>query len=141
VYRKLRGGLDFAKVASLVSLDKETAKSGGDLGYFNPFLIPPGKFSPELLDMIFIFNKGNVGGPAKMDDGIHILKATDVKGDSNEFEKVKALLSRRITTDKLMESLKKSYKVKLDKRAVAKLAPFPSVGGSPAPGGKAAGTP
>jgi peptidyl-prolyl cis-trans isomerase C len=141
VYHKLRGGLDFAKVASLVSLDKETAKSGGDLGYFNPFLIPPGKFSPELLDMIFIFNKGNVGGPAKMDDGIHILKATDVKGDSNEFEKVKALLSRRITTDKLMESLKKSYKVKIDKGAVAKLAPFPSAGGSPAPGGKAAGAP
>jgi parvulin-like peptidyl-prolyl isomerase len=49
VYRKLRGGLDFAKVASEVSLDKETAKSGGDLGYFNPFLIEQGRFSPEFL--------------------------------------------------------------------------------------------
>lgn len=139
VYHKLRGGLDFAKVAASISLDKETAKSGGDLGYFNPFQIPPGKFSPELLEMIFIFNKGNVGGLAKMDDGIHILKATDIKGDPNDFEKLKSLISRRIITDKLMESLKKSYKVKIDKGAVAKLVPFPSAGGSPAPGGKAAG--
>jgi peptidyl-prolyl cis-trans isomerase C len=141
VYHKLRGGMDFAKVAASMSLDKESAKSGGDLGYFNPFLTPPGKFSPELLDMIFILNKGIVGGPAKMDDGVHILKATDIKGDPNEFKEVKALISRRITTDKLMESLKKSYKVKIDKEAVAKLAPFPSAGGSPAPGGKAAGAP
>lgn len=128
VYHKLRGGMDFAKAASLVSLDKETAKSGGDLGYFNPFLMTPGKFSPELLEMIFIFNKGNVGGPAKMDDGIHILKATDIKGDPNEFSELKLLIARRITTDKLMESLKKSYKIKIDKDAVAKLAPFPSAG-------------
>ncbi|MFZ4438636.1 MAG: peptidylprolyl isomerase [Syntrophales bacterium] len=141
VYHKLRAGMDFAKVASLVSLDKETAKSGGDLGYFNPFLIPPGKFSPELLEMIFILNKGIVGGPAKLDDGIHILKATDIKGDPNEFEKVKSLISRRIITDKLMESLKKNYKVIIDKGAVAKLAPLPTVGGYPAPGGKAAGAP
>jgi foldase protein PrsA len=141
VYRKLRGGIDFAKVAASMSLDKETAKSGGDLGYFNPFLIPPGKFSPELLEMIFILNKGIVGGPAKVDDGIHILKATDIKGDFNDFEKVKGLISRRIITDKLMESLKKSYKIKIDKEAVAKLAPFPSAGGSPAPGGKATGAP
>lgn len=141
VYHKLRAGMDFAKVASLVSLDKETAKSGGDLGYFNPFLIPPGKFSPELLEMIFILNKGIVGGPAKLDDGIHILKATDIKGDPNEFEKVKSLISRRIITDKLMESLKKNYKVLIDKGAVAKLAPLPTVGGNPAPGGKAAGAP
>jgi peptidyl-prolyl cis-trans isomerase C len=141
VYRKLRGGLDFAKVAASISLDKGTAKSGGDLGYINPFLIPPGKFSPELLDMIFILSKGIVGGPAKMDDGIHILKATDIKGNPNEFEKVKSLISRRITTDKLMESLKKSYEVKIDKAAVAKLAPLPPGDGSPAQGGKAAGPP
>jgi parvulin-like peptidyl-prolyl isomerase len=139
VYHKLRGGLDFAKVASLVSLDKKTAKSGGDLGYFNPFLIDQGKFSPELLEMIFILNKGMVGGPAKMDDAIHILKATDIKGDPNEFEMVKSLISRRITTDRLMESLKKSYGVKINKEAVAKLAPFPSAGGNPATGGQPAG--
>jgi parvulin-like peptidyl-prolyl isomerase len=141
VYHKLRGGMDFAKVAASMSLDKETAKSGGDLGYFNPFLIPPGKFSPELLEMIFILNKGIVGGPAKMSDGIHILKATDIKGNANEFSELKLLIARRITTDKLMESLKNNYKVKIDKDAVAKLAPFPSAGGSPAPGGKAAGAP
>ena len=141
VYHKLRGGLDFSKVAVKVSLDKETAMSGGDLGYVNPFLIPPGKFSPELVEMIFILNKGLVGGPGKMNDGIHILKATDTKGDFNEFTKVKSLISRRITTDKLMESLKKSYTVKIDKGAVAKLGPFPSVGGSPAPGVKSAGAP
>ena len=138
VYHKLRGGLGFAKAAASISLDKETAKSGGDLGYLNPFLIPPGKFSPELMEMIFILNKGNVGGPAKMDDGIHILKATDIKGDPNEFEKMKSLISRRITTDKLMESLKKSYKVTIDKGTVAKLAPFPTVGNSPAQGGQVA---
>jgi parvulin-like peptidyl-prolyl isomerase len=138
VYRNLRGGLDFAKLASEVSLDKETAKSGGDLGYFNPFLIEQGRFSPELLEIIFILNKANVGGPVRMDDGFHILKATDIKGNPNEFEKVKSLISRRITTDKLMESLKKSYKVTIDREAVAKLAPFPSTGGSPAPSGQPA---
>jgi parvulin-like peptidyl-prolyl isomerase len=141
VYHKLRGGLDFAKVAAKVSLDKETVKSGGDLGYFNPFQIPPGKFSPELLEMIFILDKGRVGGPGKMNDDIHILKATDIKGDSNAFNELKLLISRRITTDKLMESLKKNYKIKIDKEAMAKLAPFPSVGGSPAQSGQAAGPP
>jgi parvulin-like peptidyl-prolyl isomerase len=104
-------------------------------------LIEQGKFSPELLEIIFILNKANVGGPVKRDDGIHILKATDIKGDPNEFEKVKSLISRRITTDKLMESLKKSYEVKIDKAAVAKLAPLPPGDGSPAQGGKAAGPP
>jgi parvulin-like peptidyl-prolyl isomerase len=80
-----------------------------------------------------------MGGPVKTNDGIHILKATDIKGDLNEFEKVKTLISRRITTDKLMESLKKSYKVNIDKGAVAKLLTLPTVGGSPAPGGQPAG--
>jgi hypothetical protein len=37
-----------------------------------------------------------------------------------------------------MESLQKSYKVKINKEAVAKLAPFPTVGGSPAQGSQVA---
>lgn len=123
VYSRLQVGEDFKKVASEVSLDKATAKSGGDMGMFKR-----GEMKPELEQVAFSLKKGDVSMPIKLQDGIHILKSTDTKGTIVEFEKVKGVITQRVgaerqkeSFDKLLENLKKNYKVEINKDVLSKL--------------------
>jgi peptidyl-prolyl cis-trans isomerase C len=124
VYERLRKGEDFGKVASELSLDKATAKSGGDLGSFKR-----GEMAKELEEAAFKLKKGEPSMPVKMKDGIHILKVTDVKGTAADFDTVKGAIVQRLTSmkqkegfDKYIEDLKKTYKTEVNKDALAKLA-------------------
>jgi len=130
VYERLKKGEDFAKIASEVSLDKTSAKSGGDLGNFKR-----GEMKPELEDVAFRLKKGEISMPIRLKDGIHIIKVTDAKGAILDFDKVKGLIGQRLTAekqregfDKFIESLKKKHKIEINKDALAKinLAPAPS---------------
>lgn len=123
VYEKIQKGEDFAKIASATSIDKASAKSGGDMGNFKR-----GDMAPELENVAFRLKKGELGMPVQMKDGIHIMKATETKGAPVEFERVKSLLSQKLTVekqresfDKFLENLKKSYKVEINKDAIAKI--------------------
>ncbi|MCL5061934.1 MAG: peptidylprolyl isomerase [Nitrospiraceae bacterium] len=129
VYERLKKGEDFAKIASEVSLDKTSAKSGGDLGNFKR-----GEMKPELEDVAFRLKKGEISMPIRLKDGIHIIKVTDAKGAILDFDKVKGLIGQRLTAekqregfDKFIESLKKKHKIEINKDALAKinLAPAP----------------
>jgi peptidyl-prolyl cis-trans isomerase C len=123
VLERLQKGEDFAKVASALSQDKASAKSGGDIGIFKR-----GEMVPELESAAFSLKKGAVSMPVKLKDSIHILKVTDAKGTLVEFEKVKSVIGQKITAerqqksfDKLLEDIKKNYKVEKNKDAIAKL--------------------
>lgn len=123
VMERLQKGEDFAKVASALSQDKASAKTGGDIGTFKR-----GEMIPELESVAFSLKKGAVSMPVKLKDGIHILKVTDAKGTLIEFEKVKSVIGQKIAAekqqesfDKLLENLKKNYKVEKNKDAIAKI--------------------
>lgn len=128
IFERLRKGEDFAKVAKEESSDKESAKAGGDLGYFS--LSEGGKLDPMLKQIIPILKKGDVGGPVTLADGIHIIKATDIKPEPVKFDEVKDIISMKLTIErrkeafnKLKAGLKAIYKVDINKEALAKLPP------------------
>lgn len=130
VYERLKKGEDFAKVASEVSLDKASAKAGGDIGNFKR-----GEMKPELEDVAFRLKKGEISMPIRLKDGIHIIKVIDAKGSVLEFDKVKGLIGQRMTAekqresfDKFIENLKKKHKIDINKDALAKItfAPTPA---------------
>ena len=127
---KLQAGEDFAKVASEMSIDKATAKSGGNLGTFRK-----GQLAPQLEEAVFRLRKGDVSMPVTMKDGIHILKMTDAKGTIVDFDKVKGLIAQRVAAekqrdafDKFIDSLKKNYKIEVNKDALAQLSAGPAAG-------------
>jgi parvulin-like peptidyl-prolyl isomerase len=128
IFQRLKKGEDFAKVAKEDSLDKESAKAGGDLGYFA--LFEGGKLDPMLERILPILKKGDVGGPVTLPDGIHIIKATDIRPASAKFDEVKTNISMKLNLerrkeayDKLKTGLKAIYKVEINKEALAKLPP------------------
>jgi peptidyl-prolyl cis-trans isomerase C len=124
VLSRLKAGENFAKVASQVSIDKATAKSGGDMGYIDK----KSKLAPQLVQTILMTNKGALGGPVTLPDGLHILKVTDIKGAMAGYGQVKDIVSQRMVAekrkeaiDKLLDSVKKSYKVEINMAAVSQL--------------------
>lgn len=134
---RLKAGEDFAKIASAVSVDKATAKSGGDLG----FIDKDTKLAPQLVQEILKTKKGEVSSPVTMPDGIHILKVTDIKGTLSTYEDIKGAVSqrmiaekRKVAREKLLDDVKKNYKIDINKDAVAKLPPL-SVPDMPIPPG------
>ncbi len=131
-FERVKNGEDFSKVAAEVSTDKKSAKSGGSMGWFKK-----GELAPEIDEAVFKLRKGEVGMPVKLKDGIHIFKVTDVKGAIVEYDKVKGMIMQRLTAekqkgnfDKFLDSIKKNYKVEINKDEVAKLSASPN----PAPG-------
>ncbi|MBI5211747.1 MAG: peptidylprolyl isomerase, partial [Nitrospirae bacterium] len=133
-YEKLQKGEDFAKIASEMSIDKATAKSGGDIGMFKK-----GDMKPELEEAAFRLKKGDISKPISLKDGIHIIKVTDAKGSVMEFEKVKGFVRQKMTAerqregiDKFIENLKKSYKIDINKDALSKLTFEPAPQPAPA---------
>ena len=135
-FARIRNGEDFAKVAAEVSTDKKTAKSGGKMGSFKK-----GELAPEIAEVVFKLRKGDVGTPVKLKDGIHLFKVTDVKGTVVAFDKVKGMIVQRLTGekqkssfDKFMDSIKKNYKVEINKDEVAKLSAAPKLTPAPTPG-------
>lgn len=122
-YERLKKKEDFAKIASELSLDKASAKLGGDLGTFKR-----GEMAPELEEVAFRMKKGEISMPVKLKDGIHILKVTDSKGSVLEFDKVKGVIAQRMAADKqregfdkFIEDVKKKHKIDINKEALAQI--------------------
>ena len=134
-FQRLKNGEDFAKVAAGVSTDKKTAKSGGNMGW-----VKKGELAPEIDEAVFKLRKGELGTPVKLKDGIHIFKVTDVKGTVVDFDKVKGMIMQRLTAEKekgsfdqYLDSLKKNYKIEINKDEVAKLSAAPKLMPAPKP--------
>jgi EpsD family peptidyl-prolyl cis-trans isomerase len=124
ILESLKKGADFAALAKKSSIDTGTAKNGGDLGYFSA-----GQMAPEIEQAAIKLKPGEVSGPVKTKLGYDIIKLVDKKmGKPIEFEKIKNAIMQRISSEKqkevfdsYVENLKKSYKVDINKDAVAKL--------------------
>lgn len=122
---ELKKGGNFAKIAKEKSLDKGSAKNGGDLGSFSR-----GQMVPEFEAAAFSLKAGEVSKPVKTQYGYHIIKVTDRKeGSAMSFEKVKDMLTQKVTAEKQKEvfdsylkNLRASNKVEINKEAVAKVA-------------------
>jgi peptidyl-prolyl cis-trans isomerase C len=127
VLDRLKAGEDFARVASEVSIDKATARSGGDMG----FIDRNSKMASQLVQEILKTRKGEISRPVTMPDGIHILKVTDIKGAVSGYGQVKDIIAQKMAMerkkaamDKLLDSVKKSYTVDINRAAVAQLPPL-----------------
>lgn len=69
----IKGGADFAALATLYSNDPGSAQKGGDLGYF-----ASGTMVPEFNDFCFNKSKGALG-VVKTQFGYHLIEVTDQK--------------------------------------------------------------
>lgn len=123
VYDRLQKGEPFNKLAAEVSIDKTSAKSGGDLGMFKR-----GEMNQDLEKVAFRLKKNQISMPVPLKDGIHILVATDIKGTALDFDKVKGSLNQQLMAKKqqdgleqFIEGLKKNYKVEVNKDNIAKI--------------------
>jgi peptidyl-prolyl cis-trans isomerase D len=71
---KVKGGGDFAALATKFSEDTESAKKGGDLDYFGR-----GRMVKEFEDAAFALKPGEISGLVKSQFGYHIIKLVDKK--------------------------------------------------------------
>lgn len=125
ILEQLKKGGDFAKIAKEKSIDSGSAQNGGDLGFFSR-----GQMVPEFEKAAASLKKGELSGVVKTQYGYHIIKVTDRKeGSAVEFDKVKDLLTQKLTAEKQKElfdsyinTLKTTYKPVINKEAIAKIA-------------------
>lgn len=102
VYRKLKSGADFDKIAKQVSLDRESSR------------LPPvmyGEFLPELEDMAFKMKVGETQGIVRTPLGFHIIKklAQDRVPEAEAVERVRKILEKKKFDDylgKLQDKMK-----------------------------------
>jgi len=123
VYARLQKGEPFNKLAAEVSIDKPSAKSGGDLGFFKR-----GEMNQDLEKVAFNLRKNQISMPVPLKDGIHILVVTDIKGTAVPFEKIKDAIGQQLLAKKqqegleqFIEGLKKNYKPEINKDNLAKI--------------------
>jgi peptidyl-prolyl cis-trans isomerase C len=123
VLESLKKGQKFGDIAKAVSIDSGSAKNGGDLGFFSK-----GQMVPEFEKAAASLNVGEISVPVKTQFGYHIIKVTDKKkGAVIEFDKIKDMISQRLSGEKQKEAfdqylaeLKKAYKVEINKDAFSK---------------------
>ncbi|MFH1784677.1 MAG: peptidylprolyl isomerase [bacterium] len=114
VLAKVKDGVDFAELAREYSIDKVTAKNGGDVGYFGR-----GDFITEFEDEAFSMQKKEqVSGVVKTPFGFHILKLMDRKQKDNiTLADVKEEVKKKLEKEKFeqwFEDKKKKLKVKVN---------------------------
>lgn len=124
VLDRLKAGEKFESLARALSIDKASAKNGGDLGYFSR-----GQMVPEFEKAALALNTGEVSAPVKTPFGYHLIKVTDRKtGPAMEFERIRDLISQKLAADRQREAfdsylteLKKTHKVEIHADALAKI--------------------
>ncbi len=123
VLARLKKGEKFEEIARKESLDKGSAKNGGDLGYFTR-----GQMVPEFEKAASELKAGEISKPVKSNYGFHIIRVTDKKaGPVIEYDRIKDLISQKLSGERQKESfdkyvadLKKTYTVEIMKDALAK---------------------
>jgi peptidyl-prolyl cis-trans isomerase C len=110
----LKKGGNFAAIAKAKSLDVQTGKQGGDLGWINQ-----GMVVPEFFEGVTALKKGQISAaPVKTDYGFHVIKVDDARPfkipSYDEFiadKRARANLFRKIQ-DERVEALAKELKAK-----------------------------
>ena len=94
--QELLNGADFEKLAREKSIDKNTARQGGDIGY-----IEKGKMLPEMEKICFDLKVGEISEPLKTNFGYYILKLEDKKpAATKEFYEVSDSIKGKLIAEK-----------------------------------------
>jgi peptidyl-prolyl cis-trans isomerase D len=89
---KIKGGADFAALATKFSEDEVSAKKGGDLDFFGR-----GQMVKEFEEAAWALKPGEVSGLVKTTFGYHIIKAGEKKPASTQpFEAVRAQIEDQL---------------------------------------------
>ncbi len=109
IFKKIKSGEDFSKLASEFSDDPGSKKKGGDLGF-----LPKGKTVPSFEKAAFSLKVGEVSDIVETNFGYHIIKVEDKKEASQEpFEKVREKVRKKamdeFTKSKVSEFLEKAF--------------------------------
>lgn len=92
IIAKVRGGVDFARLAAEVSADESTRYSGGELGW-----IERGSIDTEWEVIVFAMTKGEVRGPITGPKGLHVFQVTELERNQQKpFAEVKEQLRNDI---------------------------------------------
>ncbi len=131
---RLKGGQDFAALAKQLSTFKETARNGGDLGWF-----PPNAVDPEFASAVALLKKGEIAPrPVQTRMGWHVIQLLNTRDRTPPaYEAVKDRLAQRVMASRLTrmsDDLMKTAKVEppLSTQA-AEPAAAPAAGAAPAP--------
>ncbi len=133
---RIKKGEDFGKLASEVSEDDRTKKSDGSLGYvtIRDKRLERWGWLP-VAEKAFAMNEGEVSPPIKSAEGYHLVKVVEGKR-LQPLEEADAGIRFRIQQEvrtKLLDDLKKKYKVKYvqaEKKEAAPATP-PATGTTP----------
>lgn len=110
IHARVKGGEDFAKVATELSKDPGSGKGGGDLGYFSK-----DRMVPEFAEAAFALKPGEISAPVKSQFGWHIIKLEDRRNrPAPAFAEVKDRLSQALAEKaqgELLEKLRKEAKI------------------------------
>jgi peptidyl-prolyl cis-trans isomerase C len=126
VLERVKGGEDFAKVASEVSKDPGSGKEGGDLGFF-----AKERMVPEFAEAAFKLEPGQIGGPVKSQFGWHVIKLEEKRVKPvPSFEDVKDqidnYLRRKALQDTVLALRAKAKVERLDEAGKAEAAKEPA---------------
>jgi hypothetical protein len=86
VYKRLEEGSDFGSLAMDYSVDRQSAKSGGDIGYFSEDQVE----SPFALAVKGL-EKGEYSKPVETSYGFHIIKLTDKMNAGTKLDSLQAM--------------------------------------------------
>ena len=76
IRRRVADGEDFGDMARRYSEDLNSARNGGDLGFFTR-----GTFMTDFEDAAFALAPGEISPPVETDVGLHVIKLEERKGD------------------------------------------------------------
>jgi peptidyl-prolyl cis-trans isomerase D len=93
---KVKGGADFAALATKYSEDEVSKAKGGDLDYFSR-----GQMVPEFDAAAFALKPGEISGLVKSQYGYHIIKVIDKKGATTRpLEEVRAQIEDQLKSER-----------------------------------------
>jgi peptidyl-prolyl cis-trans isomerase C len=110
ILKQLRGGARFDALAKQKSLDTQSGKNGGDLGWINQGM----GFVPEFFNAVMAMKKGELSpAPVKSEFGWHIIKVEDTRASKlptyEQFmddRRAQANLRRRMQEERINAVLK-----------------------------------
>jgi peptidyl-prolyl cis-trans isomerase C len=135
---RLKSGANFADIAKGMSKDTDSAKRGGDLGWF-----APNAFDPEFVNAIALLKKGEVAAaPVQTRFGWHVVQLEDTRdAQPRPFDEVKPQVAQMLVgkqyktfSDEMLKTAKVDPPLKSQEKAAAAAAAAPA----PAPAAAAA---
>jgi peptidyl-prolyl cis-trans isomerase C len=138
IIERLKGGDDFASLAKRLSTFKETARNGGDLGWFAPNVV-----DPEFANAVAMLRKGEITAkPVRTRMGWHVIQLLNTRDRATPaYEALKdrlgpVVMGKKLTkiSDEMLKTAKVDPPLKAEPNA-------PAAPASPATGDAAPATP